>query len=396
MALARIITRSHACSQQLALDLLARGYAVEIVSPDAIPDDLADLELRVEEGPGDHLMANVTARDGERSTSFDFTHHLKSPMADFVRRSPDPAEVAHFAKTPVGSKVEARSGPRIERKIEKEVSPVPPPQVVAPKTDAPAIEIFLDRPLPPEEVAPPLSRPLSIESFAPIVETPIAGPEISGVQQIAVASSTMTMPQPEPHRLNRSGKWNWRAAAAYASVAILVLALGSGIRRTGKASAQSFAPAVAGEIAAASTVSNSSSAVVPERHPVNAVGQAIVPAVSTTSMVPRPVSDHATNESRTANPDPIAAGISAASTTTRIPAKSNDDLIAHDTVTYLDQRLEKPVPRAKPVKRSGHGRSRSHKHHASVAANSVTYLNDKPSPKPTELDSGTKPHSDPN
>ena len=119
MALARIITRSHACSQQLALDLLARGYAVEIVSPDAIPDDLADLELRVEEGPGDHLMANVTAREGERSTSFDFTHHLKSPMADFVRRSPDPVEVAHFSKMPVGSGVESLAESQIERVIAK-------------------------------------------------------------------------------------------------------------------------------------------------------------------------------------------------------------------------------------------------------------------------------------
>ena len=49
MALARIITRSHTCSRELALDLLARGYAVEIVSPDEIPENLADLELRVED-----------------------------------------------------------------------------------------------------------------------------------------------------------------------------------------------------------------------------------------------------------------------------------------------------------------------------------------------------------
>jgi hypothetical protein len=62
MALARIITRSQPCSRQLALDLIARGYAVEIVSPDSIPDNLADLELRVEEDPGNQLVASVRRR----------------------------------------------------------------------------------------------------------------------------------------------------------------------------------------------------------------------------------------------------------------------------------------------------------------------------------------------
>ena len=199
----------------------------------------------------------------------------------------------------------------------------------------------------------------------------------------------MTTPQPEPHRSNRSGKWNWRAAAAYASVAILVLALGSGIRRTGKASAQSFAPAAAKKIAAASTETNSSTnspgAVVPEKHSANNIGQDITPAVTT-----QPIA------SPEAKPESIAAGISAASTSTRIPAKSNDGLIAHDTVTYLDQRLEKSAAPTKPVKRSAHRHSRPHKHHAPVAANSVTYLNDKPAPKPAELGSGTKLQSNPN
>src|ERR1700733_99278 len=93
MALARIITRSHACSRELALDLLARGYTVEIVSPDAIPDNLADLELRVDTNDGDQLVANVTAYDGGRATSLEFLHHLKAPMGDFIRRVPEIPEV---------------------------------------------------------------------------------------------------------------------------------------------------------------------------------------------------------------------------------------------------------------------------------------------------------------
>jgi hypothetical protein len=88
MALARIITRSQACSRELAIDLLARGYAVEIVSPDSIPDNIADLELRVDTVLGNQLVASVEAHDGERSASLDFLHHLKAPMVDFMRRPP--------------------------------------------------------------------------------------------------------------------------------------------------------------------------------------------------------------------------------------------------------------------------------------------------------------------
>jgi len=45
--MARIISESHRAAQALAMDLLARGYAVEIVSPDAHPTTPADLEVRV-------------------------------------------------------------------------------------------------------------------------------------------------------------------------------------------------------------------------------------------------------------------------------------------------------------------------------------------------------------
>src|ERR1700729_67714 len=101
MALARIITRSQACSRELALDLLARGYAVEIVSPDRVPDNIADLELRVEEDPGNQLVASVEAHDGTRSASLAFIHHLKAPMADFLRRAPETVEVVRLSEDPV-------------------------------------------------------------------------------------------------------------------------------------------------------------------------------------------------------------------------------------------------------------------------------------------------------
>src|ERR1700694_4819004 len=92
MALARIISHSHSCSRELALDLIARGYAVEIVSPDSIPDNLADLELRVQEDHGNQLVARVQAHNGDRSASIEFVHHLKTPMVACIRRPPEPHE----------------------------------------------------------------------------------------------------------------------------------------------------------------------------------------------------------------------------------------------------------------------------------------------------------------
>src|ERR1700730_16624845 len=102
MALARIITRSHSCSRQLAFDLIARGYAVELVAPDSIPDNLADLELRVEEDPGNQLVASVEAHNGERTTSLEFVHYLKAPMPDvMLRPAAAPHEEVHFPEPPV-------------------------------------------------------------------------------------------------------------------------------------------------------------------------------------------------------------------------------------------------------------------------------------------------------
>jgi hypothetical protein len=99
MALARIISRSRQCSRELALDLLERGYAVEIVSPDAIPDNLADLELRVESGSDDRLTATVEAHNGSHSASLEFIHHLKKPVVDFKRRPPNSSETVAAIET---------------------------------------------------------------------------------------------------------------------------------------------------------------------------------------------------------------------------------------------------------------------------------------------------------
>ncbi len=177
MALARIITRSQACSRQLAMDLLARGYAVEIVSPDQIPDNLADLELRVEEDPGNQLVATVETHSGGRSASLDFTHHLRAPMGEFIRKIPEPGDVARLtgqivnfadaerikesvAAEAAGSEFDSQP---ILRLTAKAISSVPR-VVVAPVLDVPPLIV-------PAVVAPARVEPLPVEvnKAAPVV-----------------------------------------------------------------------------------------------------------------------------------------------------------------------------------------------------------------------------------
>jgi hypothetical protein len=136
MALARIITRSDTCSRELAFDLLGRGYAVEIVTPDSIPSHRADLELRVETGAGDRLTASVIARDGERSASLEFVRQLKGPDSDpaptpsaletdLVARSTS-AEAESSFKT-VEVPAETSAVPSAVRPTEIVLSPAPEP-----------------------------------------------------------------------------------------------------------------------------------------------------------------------------------------------------------------------------------------------------------------------------
>ena len=63
MALARIISRSQRAAQSLAMDLLARGYAVEIISPDASPATRADLVVRVVADGADQVNGALPAQD---------------------------------------------------------------------------------------------------------------------------------------------------------------------------------------------------------------------------------------------------------------------------------------------------------------------------------------------
>jgi hypothetical protein len=366
MALARIITRSHACSRELALDLLARGYAVEIVAPDKVPDNIADLELRVDAGPGDRLIANVEARDGERVTSLEFVHHLKAPMLDFMRRPPELGEAVHFSGEPVSFNAAPGIG---------EMEPADAPQLV-PRAVSPATEILLNR-----EIDPGIDPEEGARLIAPQVLSPppVEPPgyfavEDAAVPQPTMAQATIVPPTQATQRCDRSAGWPRHAALTFASVVLLAVVLGFSMRRTSKGAAQSSEALPVEKIAAVSVDVNPLSAVGAEKDPARDPGQ--VSAVP----LPTPVdsegnSSHAPKEAQVAK-----GGVPTASSRTAVSRKRGDDLIAPDTVTYLDKRFE-PAPKAKPAKPLARRHPKSHTHGGGViATNTVTYPN-KPAPK---------------
>jgi hypothetical protein len=350
MALARIITHSDQCSRELALDLLARGYAVEIVSPDAIPDNLADLELRVDTDPGNQLVASVESHVGERSASLEFVHHLRAPMVDFVRRPKEHFESGHFPKQPVDINAE----PALENVELPAGSPQRTAETPVLKTPlnrdtnegAPLIASSKQLPLAPM----PIPTPAEVRNYFPVGDRTVPRP----------ALVKPTTAKPPTFRPWQALQWRWRdyhagwharAAFTFASVFLLAIALGLAMRRPGK-SAQSSGSSPAALSPAAQSKGNSYRST--KELPVAKAGvaPAIVPAV------------------------PPAT----------ISRRREHDLVARDTVTYLDKRFEPPgegrrVATAEPKQHLARRRpSSSGRDGGVVAANTVTHLNDKSDP----------------
>jgi hypothetical protein len=389
MPLARIISRSQACSQELALDLLARGYAVEIVSPDKIPDNIADLELRVEQDPGNQLIANVAAHDGARSASLEFVHHLKAPMVDFIRRPPEPVEAFHLPEELVSFNAEPR--------IEDVELPAEGPQL-APKIVSPAAEIPLDPELDPEpepELKPGFDSALDYKEGARLISPShsLPSPQLEPPTYFAVEASMAAQPiiarsTQKPQRLDRPAGWFWRSALAFACVVLLAVILRFGMWRTGKASVQSFGAASAEKVAPASADMNLLSAPTPQKDPEAASGQVSALAVSPPAIKSEANSDHAPKASPAGKAVAGASGTSSASTGASVSSGHRDDLVARCTVTYLDEHYRpKAIAGRHPSSRN---------HGGAIGANPVTYLDKKPTPKTAKQDSGIKPHSDPN
>jgi hypothetical protein len=418
MALARIITRSHPCSRQLAIDLLGRGYAVEIVSPDSIPDNLADLELRVEEEPGNQLVASVEAHNGDHSASLEFVHFLKAPMPDFIRRprEPNPNEAVHFPEPPVNV---------IPEQCAEEVKPPADAPQRAPETVSPAAKIPRDAELNPKlkpvredgarlTLAPdpppklPVDPPSHIASASSVIAPSVTAPSVTApsmprparFRPITVVSTTALPRDVRPlWNLRPSDQFPGSFPGSFRNVAMamalmLALVFGFGTRRSDKAAAPGSGAAAA-SIAKASIVPEETSgthqgpatAAKPAGHLNNVPKESPIAKVQVNDPIAKAPMAKAPSEAPTRS--------SANMVGTWVSGGRGEGLIARDTVTYLDQRtFDQAASRAKVSQSTTLSPPVSGKHEGVIAENTVTVLNSNPAPKAAKPDSGIKRYSD--
>lgn len=350
MALARIISRSPQCSRELALDLLTRGYTVEIVSPDAIPDNFADLELRVEGNGSNQLTANVAVRDGEHSTSLDFVHHLKAPMANFVRRPPETGEAAYFPDNPVSFNAELGLFDEVK------LPPKAPERALAPAHHALK---FLPHP---EEAAPLIIPP-----------EPVLPPATESEEQVRTGITIIfhrSRSKPKlklklkPKPTNASGGWFLRAAAGFAVVVLMAIVLGMGFRRDGGTSiAQNSA--IEPPKAAPAEEANVLAVREPQRPPVTAAAAS-------------PVSE---SQEKRAEVSPKPA--SSKSPSVRADSKLESSLRKADDLSTPNANIYRDKPLAQVSKNSSARHHKGRRRHDDdlVAADTVTYLDKTVAPK---------------
>ncbi len=357
MALARIITSSHACSRELALDLLARGYAVEIVPPDRIPDSLADLELRVDADPGNQLIANVKAHSGERCASIDFVHHLKAPMADFIRKPPRSAVEERFKV-----KAEATTGAEVFVEGAKPVSKAASPMdVLSPDRGSNVVERA--------NLAPSRDK-LPIPAKA--TNRQVNGPSIVPAPLIA----QLKIAPLRQHRLQSAASL-WRAAITLATIILLATSLWFGMRQGGKASTK-----ISGAAPARKIVTDSSKAL--------------------TANSP---SDPAHSSSAVLDLKSKSAGITSPPSNTRSssgrvkksPKSADSNYVARDTVVYFDKRVaEEAAARTGLAKRLSKQQTHSTSYNGGAVAANAAIFDDKGAPETVKQDSSVKSASPPN
>jgi hypothetical protein len=401
MALARIITHSHPCSRQLALDLIARGYAVEIVSPDSIPDNLADLELRVEEEPGNQLVASVEAHNGAHTASLEFLHYLKAPMPDFIRRPPpEPHEAVHLLEPTVSINVEQSAE---EVKLPAD-APQPASGTVSraakvlrdskldpePKSDPdPEHGLILPRDTSPTPTADRANHIASASSVtAPSMPRPATSRPITTAPTAALPEDVRPLSKPRPSDQFPESFRN----VAVAMALMLALVFGFGTRPSNKATAQSSGAASAALIANASVVREKNSgkpqgppaATKPEGHPNDGSKESLVAKVNAP-----------TAKAPSEAPTGVPTGVPTKPVETGVSIRHGDGLIARDTVTYLDKgAFDYAASRDKVSQSSTLAQPISRKHDGVIAENSVTVLNSNPAPKAAKPDSGIKRYSD--
>ncbi len=406
MALARIITRSQVCARQLASDLLARGYAVEVVTPDSIPGNRADLELRVEENAGNQLLASVQAHDGRRSASFEFRHHLRAPIADFLRKTQETTEVIYlsgepgsFVAEPKPERVELPVSPQLEPKIVSAPAPVlydsrsdsgpdsgsaVSRSTASPSTDSISTESSWQKTvpiLPPPQPQPPLSvKPVAAAEAPSPIAVPLAPPRLAPVRVPSATDQTRSKPNPR----KRPPRWGWRAALAFTGMVSLALVVGLGARRPKKTYAPISEALSTQKISTPSIHASPWVAASPDNSHDDST--AIPGEIYSSPPSPSPIewgSDQAPRTADSAEEAVVRASIVHKKALGKT-SHHDEGSIARDTVTYLDPHYRPHAPKGRSANRLARRDSAPHKHNGGViAANTVTYLN-KPTPKPAK------------
>jgi hypothetical protein len=198
-------------------------------------------------------------------------------------------------------------------------------------------------------------------------------------------------------------------ASIAALVVALVVALGLGLHQTGETSGQgsgvSVAEAAPEKVSAASpdhsfsSPANSGTAAARDAAQSSVKDATKNPPQSLPSAMSSPAVTSEANMGNSpkeqlpvAKPTTAPAISSAVIATAKPQRKSADDLVARDTVTYLDKSfdhrvLKKSTSKSKPAKpvaaRQPRPKTRPRRD-GIVAANRVTYLNDKPVSKPSK------------
>jgi len=352
MALARIITRSQTCSRELALVLLARGYTVEIVSPDKVPDNIADLELRVDAGLGNQLIANVEAHGGERTASLEFVHHLKAPLLDLMRRPPQLGKPVESRGEPVTFNTEPGIDDKAKTKAKTKTKELPEePAQLAPSTVSPAVKTLPNRELSTEIDPEKVTRLIAPQVLTPAPVEPPAyfAVEDAAIPQSAKAQSTIIrLPQSAP-RCDRSAGWPWRATLAFAGVLLLAFVLEFSAHSRSKAGAQSSQASRAGT--AASTGANPLSHAAAEKDPARDSGQSSALSWPLAALDLEGNSSNTPKETQVAKPGTPTLG-----PRTAVSHRRSDDVVARNTTIYFDKRFE-PAPKTKQahLKNEAHG-----------------------------------------
>ncbi len=360
MALARIISHSQEHCRELVMDLLSRGYAVEIVSPDKIPDNFADLELRVDADTANTLTARVTTHTGEHSSFFDFVHHLSAPMGEFVRRPPEAQFEPLAPLPPIDFNAELNSAAEVQiptQSAELAVSPgierhwSESPEIVA----APAVE---PRAIAAPSVSPSLNAEIvrTLAGTEEVPEKPIRWRPKRGITIILHRSRPK--PRTKVKNSKYAGGWFLRVAAGFALVialsAIPILGIRSGdpVLPSAAADSPKFAltetnahemPELPSPTAAA--VKNSSSQAGKEELPLSPVSarDQLSSGLAKDQTSLGKINDLAPEAAIVDRDKPAKTASGAHLKKTK--RRYSDDTVAQDTVIYLDK---KPSPSNQP------------------------------------------------